>query len=1661
MLPSVLLMMVFATAMVPMILCKFFTRGFWAVCPTSPRCASRSKILPWLCVIFSVLRIGEASHPGPAESFILGIANPSGLRHKAPFVSTHMSHGDIWAFSETHLSAKDVAAFEAGLHFAGEPFRKLIGGYPVSVTAQGAGGNWKGVGVLSKHPTRRLPHDWSPEISQSSRITATTTLVRDVWISGCTVYAEPDSHLYPSRLRHTEALLQAAISRIGMLSVGPRFIAGDWNADKYEVPAFATLEQIGFRDLQDIALERWANPVQPTCKGATRRDYCYISPELQEILIDVQVIQDLWPDHAVVQGHFGGFSTCIPRDVWPVPQPFPWPSQWSVDCQFWKNAQGSPSEKYRKTWAHFEDMAAGVLPFKPPKKCFGRAATSAPRQVKVGQFAPVRRARNGDFQPHFVGASFRHAQWIRQVRRLQVYARTVSASQVSPHACQLWGAIFRAAGFAPSFQGWWQELQKKCFGAPAQLPMMPPLATTAKAIFETVAMAVRDLEAELMKSSRQYAKIRRMQNPNQIFQDLKKPASPGIDLFVKPLRSKIVSIDEDSLAIELDKAQEWVLDKPVFCGDQVLSVIHAEADCIWLNSLEHVCVGTFVSQTKCSGTKEELAEAFLAAWSIKWERHRDVPHDRWSQILQFARSHMPRQTLDWPSLDVASLARCIEGKKTTTSGGLDGVSIHDLRCLPVTALQNFCDMFADAEHDGSWPSQLLEGRVACVAKCPEPSDVMDFRPISILGLLYRVWGTHHARRAVRALDPILPPTLFGSRPAHYAGQVWSQVLWVIEDSYANDIPLAGLIADLQKAFNFLPRLVVFETAAWIGVPLRVLTAWAGAVAGLKRRFQIRDGLSDPAPSSTGFAEGDALSCVAMVIVDVLFHAWYACYFPLCQPVSYVDDWQVLSVHHDAMSAIFRCMTDFTDAMDLMIDPRKTFAWATTTQGRAALKQQGFDTVGSCKSLGAHVQFTRQHTNASQVERIQSLHDLWPRLRLSASPYKQKVRAIKQAAWARGLHAIAGTTIGSNHFQALRAGAIKGINADSAGCNAHLHLLISDCLLDPQAWTIWHTFRFVRECGNNQVVMQALSDLCTGASKLSSNGISSTLLCRIQMLGWHVAPGGLLQDEFGGFSLFEVSPEELLWRLEWAWIKVVGAAVAHRPGLVDFSCVDVQATRAWISKLSVQDQALMRKVLDGSHITQDSKKYCQDGSDDQCPFCPCSDSRYHRFWQCEYHQSCRQHVSREVWELVPDLPECVTAYGWALQPSTCSEWFHHLACIDETPVCQSHFMHVFTDGSCFNPHVAAARFAAWAIVTAPCDSGSDSDILECGPLPGLRQTSMRAEIYAVHRAVRYAVRHGTGLMIWCDCAAVVRKFNRLLHGGILKRNSPNCDLWELIVHDLAELQVMIGITKVAAHKDIDSATTALEEWCYRHNLFADIAAGRANLLRPVKFWDLLTRHVHACCTVHRWNTEIQQVLLAISNAVMKSDIPNDEGVVLASAEVPEWEPLPQLVIPAQATRWYGDDQVRSILSWFWSVLADSQEDVRWTSHFHLFIDYTASSGEVGPVHFGRWQNGTKIPLQGLRNAGFKERTRWFTKVLKECLRHLGICLSYCYCCPDSTMLAMHTGCIALPWPKWRLLLADNYLYKFSPGAFRRQTKALDSVPVAPRIPEFPFAVVSTC
>ena len=233
-----------------------------------------------------------------------------------------------------------------------------------------------------------------------------------------------------------------------------------------------------------------------------------------------------------------------------------------------------------------------------------------------------------------------------------------------------------------------------------------------------------------------------------------------------------------------------------------------------------------------------------------------------------------------------------------------------------------------------------------------------------------------------------------------------------------------------------------------------------------------------------------------------------------------------------------------------------------------------------------------------------------------------MRAIRAVAWPKGLHAIASTTISAATFQTLRSGAARALSADGAGVNSHLQLLCHPPMCDPQFWSIIQTFRLAQSCGDRTEIVGHLFAVTRDLGGFPANGITSTLVARIQTLGWHVTGDGLLQDSFGTFCLFRLSRQELMFRAEFAWHLCVCQEVVHRKGPQDLHLTTPLLTHQWLDSLNQFDQGLARKTLNGAHFTNDGRQFCHESLTDTCPWCECSDSRYHRFWQCEAFQFAR-------------------------------------------------------------------------------------------------------------------------------------------------------------------------------------------------------------------------------------------------------------------------------------------------------------------------------------------------------------------------------------------------------------------------------------------------------
>ena len=1101
------------------------------------------------------------------------------------------------------------------------------------------------------------------------------------------------------------------------------------------------------------------------------------------------------------------------------------------------------------------------------------------------------------------------------------------------------------------------------------------------------------------------------------------------------------------------------------------TLIHATPDKLWVDDVSGVVPGTVVRQETATGDLPSLFRAFGNEWEKWWRRNSDNLPDRWlrvqSEILPL---------LSGPPMHMDAMPqwrRVVQTKKKHSATGPDGVSRLDLLQLPDGLTQELLDMCHHAERSGSWPRQALVGIITALAKIPGASKVQQFRPITVLSMVYRVWSTIRARQALCHLGKIAGPNVVGNLPGNTAGQVWFSVQRKLEQAQIYEKPMVGVVADLVKAFNVLPRTPTWMMCHALGLADGLIRAWAGAVIPLQRHFRVRGSVGPPVLGCNGFPEGDPLSCVAMAAIAIGFDRWMQANAPDSVPISYVDNWEITASHPRDLQGALHQFREFADILQLEVDWQKTYVWATQGCHRQQLRELDLPLQHWAKDLGGCVFYGRRHTTGLQAVRFEALTPLWGRLRLSCAPFFQKLRAVRTAAWPRALHACASVRITEQQFASLRAGAVRGLHLDKPGTNALLLLgMHFHPIHDPEYFAFWHTLLDFRRLQNEQEVQIDLHWILTHQEGRFPPGPLWVLFmgCMRIHWSWDVA-SGLLLDRVGRFSLWRVSLRELEFRLVLAWQHMVGTLRQARRGFAGMEAVDVQLSLGQHLALTDAQKGLLRVAHDGTFFTQDGLKYPTPTGDAHCLHCGALDSIDHRVWRCPAFQHVRAQLEPLRPAQVDQLPECTRLHCWLPAPV---EYFPFLRLLREIPDVSHRLdppapggiLDLFTDGSCLFPTYPRLRLASWAVIQAHSNNHEDdSPCLAGGALHGLWQTSGRAEIVAVLAAIRIGNRSGRRTRTWTDCANVVTQVQVLLEAPFAGRpNANDADLWEQVATELSR-DHSISIHKVAAHVGPD-VIGPVEDWARRRNTLVDTYAKSFNHDRPMEFWASWTRLLTQLQAVEKIGDYILQLHCAIgeeSIRLSKSSHSPPIGTDRPEARLP----LAQCVtspgpsgVPEAVHGAFGSLQARRLWAWL-KVICTGHVWGSWVSPTQLYVDYQLSFGKVGPIYHSdtrHWSDPNLPGLERLRGHEFTKQVQWFSRALRLLLQYTPAPRPFRLQRPDSAVLSHWCLCMPVAWSPLRRDGVDQWLQRHLPGgATRRRAAGLTCLPAASRDPGFDIPI----
>ena len=1178
-----------------------------------------------------IYRIGEAKNPGPTVAdervcLTIGVANPTGLLTKAKtLASLPGTVPAIWGISESQLSAAGIRKFHKELSATKSAY-KLFPSAPApprSTSCKAIGGKPVGTAFLTTVPCKPLQPTWNEDTWQKARFNAHTFFCQGQWIHGAVCYGYAHQANTKATRAATDDLLSELTYRIAQALPGKRFIGGDFNQTPGLLEQTRLWEQWGWREVQQLSHSKYGTTPEFTCKHTTTKDFLWISPEFVPFFDHCVLDHNLYKDHAALAAIFRPFGPIEKIPLWRKPRSIDWPTLGHIPSSHFKLDFHSDTDLCQQIAEEFESRTAAKLAkqqsnLQPCQK--GRSATTATKQVLTYD-RPLPTGRAGDYLPQFHGISLQQSRWIKQLRRLESFSRTnTSHTSIGQqvHRQREWRCIRHASGFPCGFAKWWQAKCKVTPGVLHTIPFDPPDNHHSQLLRLEFEIEVQALEQVLIRDITSKAMQRRVEDPHLIFRDPKARKAPLVELLGDSKQAVIQAVCPDELALELNAQVAWNTSVPICSAAGILQPIHIEPDKIWVHDLPNLQPGAKLHQEVNLGHIHDLFRAFQDEWQLRWDRHLDTPETQWEPILTFMDQHVPPgpgMPYTPISLDEWNLA--LKRKKRTAAVGPDGWSKADLQALPEDLTRAILDILSAVEQGLSWPQSLMHGLIHSLQKHELATQVAHYRPITLTSMIYRCWSSIRAKQLLQHFAHQADSTICGNMPHKTTKDVWYTIQLQIEHSQHLDEPAAGCVVDLIKAFNTLPRVPLLAACLHFGAPPEIVKAWGSSLCQLERRFVIRGGASSAQKSSTGFAEGCAMSVVAMLAANMLSVQWLRHHQCQATVFSYVDNIELISNSPDTIEHDFSSISAFFHALDLQLDPNKTYFWATAAAQRHALREDGHNVSFWARDLGAHIQYTKQATNSVITSKAEKFLPTWKDLARSYAPMRQKTHALRSVARPNILHGVSSVHLGSHHFDSLRTHALRGLVDQTPGTSPTAFLALCEHpSLDPEFHSIWDTVKDFRVLTNYDAVGPMLECCVQPTTRVRpAPGPCHVLLNRLQSIGWSWDDAGFFRDTWSQpIDLWNACLQDLHGRLVTAYQTKQCALLATRKG---FQGMEHTSARFSL-EAKPKDPVLLgtlRRCWDGTFFTANHLRHRAEPQDTACAFCSQPDSAFHRHWEC--------------------------------------------------------------------------------------------------------------------------------------------------------------------------------------------------------------------------------------------------------------------------------------------------------------------------------------------------------------------------------------------------------------------------------------------------------------
>ena len=1555
-----------------------------------------SEIAPnveWHC---GVERFGEALHPGPADGFLrCGTFNPAQLYNSEDIVNEFPD--GIWTAAETSHTSSARSICHHRLRKAGW---KVLWGPDVQ-PHHGAAGNLRGkasgVAIVSSLPVAPYGLEIPAEIMATCRFTDGLVQINpQVCMYISVMYGPQQNGTHQTGDGMFNSLFFLACARARTFQ-GPALITGDFNKNLEHNAAWNELQTYGWRDAAVLWEDMTGNVAPNTCRDTKRHSFMLINPPLIEAIRGNGVCAEYsFDSHPVLFSDFDLPCIVGSRSVWSLPRTTD-EFLFDTDLLLEGALELLPKHEARfntalecgdahKAVAIFAETFDAVFDYgcvsvdgskqKLPNACKGRCRKPFKKLVPASGHR-VRPARDGEYNPAVCQTTVQIRQRVRQVRRLQSLERQLHAVDRNFNIAavcqceQLWRSICSAPGFSPGFPAWC--LQTCGVFVPQDLPH--------KSFIHEIAEQLRCHCDELIRvnkrnqyQTRQSAIARDMLvGGANTCRTLKEEQTAPVAFFLSERTVDVArirwSLDGRDMLITKGDLQHFDPTLPVVFHGQCAKVSKVVGNKVYLDR-KVLCKKDFplvLVQKVPIQHAPQMHEMTVEQWSTLWSRE---PHDDqlscWDEVLKLIDEMPAIESATFQPIDQERWAHSLKNLRNRSARGADGFSARDLKLCPAPLNKWLFKIYEQFEDGKAWPKQLASARVVMLPK-PGNDTVspMHMRPITIMGRLYRQWSRIRASETMKQLVLHGDPSALGAAAGISADQMAARILDAVEDAVETRGSCVGLVVDLVKAFNAVPRLPLYALLLKFGVPAQYVQGLWSMMTCLQRYVDLAGQLSEPCGSTTGVPEGCAYSVCSMLAItlcaahvvpgeDGLHTAFYA------------DNWGMFANSPEMLLDAIQKLQKFTCLLKMQIAPGKSWTWGSNAKVRSFLRQHSpFPVVNLTHDLGCDVSYVQKPVKKVTRTRWQKSIRTLQRIARRQISKRFKIKLANMLGWSKAAYGSEFVTHTRHEWRSLRTALCKAIGRSHCGANPFLACAIAHDVIDPQLADVLRKLKFWRRffrhfSDRRAAFLQRLSK----AEPIAKVGPAVALKHALTQIGWQCDHDGWIRHHTGvQLQWTTCSKSHLTAMVTLCWSSYVCEIASARKHFT-LQSFDSRSYERILAEFSPVHRGVCLSLLDGKHVTNDIlRKFHKVITEDKCLLCGQRDGKIHRWFECpnlsdvrKEHRGLLRWLQRQdetvqhfcLWnfDFRPVVAKCLIP--WNVQfilPDDDSDWYE-----------------IYTDGSARYNDVLHYTIGGGAAILYDADKWK---LLQACILPGGDHTPFRAEIWAVF----LALQNKRKVQIYCDCQAVVQVVQYLLQCrkfGTYPRFHDHDDLWNLVwKHVLLRRPGEIVIQKIKAHtkwRQIEDAELR------RHGRYSEVVDRQAKRVvqtfidnAAVNFQRIYSSMLADTAKIQ----EMLQVWCKIADLVFAQRKPVSRG----------YGDMPLFPCPSGVVIWRGTDGptecndgspfpskfLRRILLWLQQLVWYQGGE---TSLLELYADFSWWTRSLAPVRVSDLQGHYRKPKDGI-------------------------------------------------------------------------------------------------